>query len=277
MINATSSFKSGFYENIQFSEYLADPAVNNSSLKIFSQSPAKFKYWRDNDKPATGTQTEGSALHCLILQPELFEKSFGSEAAPRKGSAARTEWEEDNPHAVALTPNQWKNVHNMARSFENTPCTVAKELLTEGTPELSVWFDDPLTGLRCKIRPDWLRDDDIVIDLKSTKDGSPKGFFWEIKRWGYNHQAAFYKRGVDLAYAAAGVKREVKAFIIIAIENFPPYEVAVYIITEEIIAEAQIQINASLERYAECLKTDVWPGYPNRIMIPGDQEEAIYD
>ena len=271
------AFTPGFYENIPFHEYLEDPAINNSGLKIFSQSAAKFAHWRDNQKPTTTSQIEGAGLHCAILQPELFEKSFGSEAAPRKGSAARTEWEENNPKAVALTPSQWENVHAMAESFKNTPCTIARELLEEGTPELSVWFDDPLTGLRCKIRPDWLRDDNINIDLKSTKDGSPEGFFWEIKRWGYNYQAAFYKRGIDLAYAAAGVKRRAGAFIIIAIENFPPYEVAVYMITEEIMAEAQTRINASLERYADCLSTDTWPGYPNKVMIPGEQEGMIYD
>jgi exodeoxyribonuclease VIII len=270
------AFAPGFYQDIPFHEYLEDPAINNSGLKIFSQSPAKFAYWRDNQKPATASQIEGSGLHGKILQPELFEKSFGKEAAPRKGSAARTEWEEDNPRAVALTPGQWENVHNMAKSFENTPCTIARELLKEGTPELSVWFDDPLTNLRCKIRPDMLKNNDIIIDLKSTKNGSPEGFYWEIKKYGYNYQAAFYTRGVNLAYAAAGVKRKAKAFIIIAIENFPPHEVACYMIPEEEIAEAQIQINASLEKYATCLKTDTWPGYPDKIMIPGKQE-TLYD
>lgn len=273
----STNFEPGFFQDVPFADYLADPAINNSGLKILSQSAAKFAYWRDNQKPATPSQLEGSGLHCAILQPEFFEKSFGKEAAPRKGSAARTEWEEDNPRAVALTPGQWKNVHNMAKSFENTPCTIAKELLKEGTPELSVWFDDPLTGLRCKIRPDFLKDDDIVIDLKSTKNGSPAGFYWEIKKYGYNYQAAFYKRGVDIAYASAGVKRKVKAFIIIAIENFAPYEVACYMISEEVIAEAQIQINANLERYKECLISGIWPGYPNRIMVPGDQGEILYD
>jgi len=271
------SLEPGFYQDVPFHEYLADPAINNSGLKIFNQSAAKFKYWRDNQKPTTPSQLEGAGLHCLILQPELFEKSFGKEAAPRKGSAGRRDWEKDNPRAVALTPGSWENVHNMAESFKNTPCTISKDLLTEGTPELSIWFDDPITGLRCKIRPDFLRDEDVIIDVKSTKDGSPKGFFWEIKRWGYNYQAAFYTSGVNLAYAAAGVQRKAKAFIFIAIENFPPYEVACYMLPDEVIAEAQIQINASLERYAKCLQTDTWPGYPNRIMIPGEQGETIYD
>ena len=270
-------FAPGFFQDIPFADYLADPAVNNSGLKIFSQSAAKFAYWRDNEKPGTPTQVEGSALHCAILQAELFETQFGKGPAPRVGSAGRIKWDKANSTARPLTPRQWDNVQGMAKAFEHTSCTVAKELLTDGTPELSIWFDDPLTGLRCKIRPDWLRNDDINIDIKSTQAGNPQGFLHEIKRWGYDYQAAFYTRGINLAYAAAGVKRTAKAFIIIAIENFPPYEVAVYMIPEEVIAEAQIQINASLERYADCLTTDTWPGYPNKIMIPGEQEGALYD
>jgi exodeoxyribonuclease VIII len=270
-------FEPGFFQDVPFSEYLADPAINNSGLKLFAQSPAKFAFWRNNDKPGTGTQKEGSALHCAILQPELFEVQFGKGPAPRVGSAGRVKWDLANPKAMALTPGQWENVQGMTRAFKQTSCTVAQDLLVEGTPELSIWFDDPLTDLRCKIRPDYLRDDDIVIDIKSTQNGSPKGFLHEIKRWGYNYQAAFYVRGINRTYAAAGVKRRAKTFIIIAVENFPPYEVACYLIPEEIITEAQIQINASLERYAECSANDTWPGYPNKIMIPGEQEEAIYD
>ena len=273
----STNFEPGFFQDVPFADYLADPAINNSGLKILSQSAAKFAYWRDNQKPGTPTQIEGSALHCAILEPEAFETRFGKGPAPRVGSAGRIKWDKTNSTAIPLTPRQWENVQGMAQAFEHTPCTIAKELLQEGTPELSIWFNDPITGLRCKIRPDFLKDDDIVIDLKSTKNGSPEGFYWEIKKYGYNYQAAFYKRGVDLAYAAAGVKRKVKAFIIIAIENFALYEVATYMITEEIMAEAQIQINANLERYAECLATDTWPGYPNRIMIPGDQKGTIYD
>ena len=277
MINVTSNFKPGFYEDISFSDYLADPAVNNSSLKIFAQSPAKFLHWKNNDRPGTPAQIEGSALHCAVLEPKQFAKRFGKGPAPRIGSSGRAKWDLANPKAMPLAQSSWDKVQGMANAFKHTSCTVAQDLLSDGTPELSIWFDDPLTGLRCKIRPDYLRNDDVIIDIKSTQNGSPEGFLREIKRWGYNYQAAFYLQGVNSAYAAAGVRRRTETFIIIAVENFPPYEVAVYLISEEIIAEAQVQINANLERYAECLEADTWPGYPNKIMIPGEQEEAAYD
>jgi len=265
----TKTFSPGFFQDIPFHEYLADSAINNSGLKIFSQSAAKFAFWRDNDRPATGTQTEGSALHCSILQPELFEAQFGKGSAPRVGSAGRVKWDKANPKAIALTPSQYNNVINMADAFKNTSCSVAHELLTGGTPEMSIFWDDPASGLRCKIRPDYIRTDDIIIDLKSSQAGSPQGFLREVKRWGYDRQAAWYERGLNAAYQAAGVNRRTEAFIFIVVENFSPYETAIYMLSDEIIEAARQQIDIDLEKYIECIKNNVWPGYMNEIVILG--------
>ena len=46
----------------------------------------------------------------------------------------------------------------------------------EGLTELS-FFSEDLGGIRAKCRPDWISNDkNIVIDLKTTQDASPKGF-----------------------------------------------------------------------------------------------------
>jgi hypothetical protein len=169
----------------------------------------------------------------------------------------------------------------MARSFKNTSCTIARELLKEGTPELSVWFDDPITGLRCKIRPDWLRDDDIVIDLKSTKDGSPRGFYWEMRKYGYDQQAYFYLYGVNSAYRKAGVNRRTERFIFICVENFEPYLVSVYMATDAVLERGRQLVEKSLSGYKECLDKDEWPGYENAVLpidVPEKYlEEVLYD
>jgi exodeoxyribonuclease VIII len=270
----TKNFVPGFYENVPFSDYLADPAVNNSGLKIFSQSPAKFRFWQNHERPGTPAQVEGSALHTAILEPAAFTKRYGKGPAPRVGSAGRTKWDKANPTATPLTPGQWGNIYGMSEAFEHTSCSIAQELLTEGIPEMSIFWDDPETGLRCKIRPDWLRNDDIIIDLKSTQAGSPKGFLREVKRWGYDRQAAWYERGLNAAYCAAGVDRQVEAFLFIVVENFSPYETAIYMLSGEMIETARQQIDTDLERYAECLSSGIYPGYPNQIIVLGEQEYA---
>jgi exodeoxyribonuclease VIII len=266
------TFTPGFFQDIPFHEYLEDPAINNSGLKLFHQSPTKFKHWENNDKPGTPTQIEGSALHCAILEPEVFVTRFGKGPAPRKGSAGRIKWDKANSTAMPLTPRQWENVEGMAKAFEHTSCTITQELLTEGTPEMSIWWDDPITGLRCKIRPDWLRTDDIIIDLKSTQAGSPRGFLHEVRRWGYDRQAVWYERGLNAAYKAAGVNRHVEAFIFIVVENFSPYETAVYMLPDDIIEKARQQVDIDLEGYAECVKNDIWPGYANKVVVLGEDE-----
>lgn len=270
---SSEMFSQGFYQNIPFANYLEDPAINNSGLKLFHQSPTKFKYWENNDKPGTPTQIEGSALHCAILEPEAFKSRFGKGPAPRKGSAGRVKWDQANPKAIPLTPRQWENVEGMAKAFEHTSCSLARELLTEGTPEISVFWDDPKTGLRCKIRPDWLRSDDIIVDLKSTQAGSPKGFLREVKRWGYDRQAAWYEHGLNTAYKAADSSRRTEAFILIAVENFSPYEVACYMLSENTIEAARAQVDIDLEKYAECLSSGIWPGFSNEIIVLGEDDE----
>lgn len=267
------SFEPGFFQDIPFHEYLADPAINSSGLKLFSQSPAKFKFWKNNDRPGTPSQILGSATHCLILEPEHFTKRFGKEPAPRIGTPARIKWDRCNSTAIALTPRQWDDVHSMAEAFKTTSCSVARELLSGGNPEMSIFWDDPGTGLRAKIRPDYLLPNDIIVDLKTTVDASPRGFLKEVRRWGYQYQASFYLRGLTEAYRAAGVNRQAEGFVFVAIENQAPHEIACYILSENILEEAQQQIDENLVQYAECLRQDVWPGYANEIIILGENND----
>ena len=269
-----SGFEPGFYENIEFSDYLADPAVNNSSLKIFSQSAAKYAYWRNNDRPGTGTQAIGSATHCLILENKSFEIRFGKTAAPKAGSVARTKWDLINPRAIPLTPKMWDDVHNMAQAFKSTNCSIARELLSDGVPELSIFWIDPISNLRCKIRIDCLKDNSIIVDVKSTVDASPRGFLREIWKWQYQIQASFYLRGLTTAYQSAGVNRQVDAFIFIAIESSPPHEIACYVLANSILEEANNQIDGTLARYKTCAENDKWLSeHENEIIVLGDNND----
>ncbi len=54
-------------------------------------------------------------------------------------------------------------------------------------------------------------------------------------------------------------------FIFIAVEKEPPYAVAVYEATKDMLQTAQKQIAPVLDVYAQCLKADVWPGYKDEL------------
>jgi len=106
---------------------------------------------------------------------------------------------------------------------------------------------------------DW-RASNVVVDLKSTDDASPQGVRRSIKKYGYDFQAAFYTDG--LFQSSGGVRHE---FIFLFTEKKAPYLSAAYVLTPEDIQHARARYREALITYRECLKTDVWPGYPQTI------------
>ena len=63
----------------------------------------------------------------------------------------------------------------------------------------------------------------------------------------------------------AVTQQEHTTFIFIALEKDPPYAVAVYEATKDMLETAQRQIGPLLDMYAECLRTDCWPGYKDEV------------
>lgn len=112
----------------------------------------------------------------------------------------------------------------------------------------------------CKVRLDWYTGLKEVVDLKSCLDASYEAFSKAIANLKYHWQAWFYLKGITTVKEVEHTK-----FIFIAVEKDPPYGVAVYEATEAMLKKAQTQIEPLLDVYAQCLKTDVWPGYRDEL------------
>lgn len=90
----------------------------------------------------------------------------------------------------------------------------AASLLTpdEGLPEVSGIFDCLFTGMKKKVRFDFLRFDGIAVDLKTTKTTSTKSFLRDIAKYGYLLQDVFYREGY---YALTGSELENFVFVVV--------------------------------------------------------------
>ena len=175
-------------------------------------------------------------------------------------SDVQAEWLANNQARTVLTQEQWDQLHRMRDAVMAHPA--AGKLLTgvPGKAELSVYWTDPATGVLCRCRPDWWREDDLLVDLKTTDDASLEGFARSIANWRYDVQAPFYLDGVK---AATG--RKPRGFVFIAVEKKPPHAVGVYVLDAESLTLGRAQYVADLQRYAECVKSDSWPGYGDKI------------
>lgn len=185
----------------------------------------------------------------------------------RLWSDIKAEWEKVNEHRTILNPEQWKTIHAMRDALMAHPA--ANALLTgiPGKAEKSVYWIDATTGVLCRCRPDWWRDDNLIVDLKTTEDASPEGFARSIAKFRYDVQDAFYTDGVQQATG-----KRPKAFVFIAVEKKPPYGVGVYVLDSETKDLGRAQYQHDLRVYAECVRSGEWPGYGDKIQtisLPG--------
>ncbi len=135
----------------------------------------------------------------------------------------------------------------------------ARKLLQKGKPELTAYWDDPVTGIRCKCRLDFLMDDGKtltgILDVKSTLDASITGFARSIGKYSYDLQAAFY---TDAVKELTGLTLP---FYFLPSEKNGPHEAAVYKASAAMIETGRKKYRAALELLQWCREHGEYPGY----------------
>jgi len=119
--------------------------------------------------------------------------------------------------------------------------------------EHTVFWTDKETGIECKARFDVLGP--LLVDLKTTRDASPKGFQRAIATYGYHIQAAHYMAGA----IANGM--EPQGFLFACVETSAPYLPAGYLMGNPTLEQGERERREALTTYAQCLRDDRWPGY----------------
>jgi hypothetical protein len=262
--------------------------ASNSRLSRLMRSPAHLKAYIEQDHEDTPALALGRAIHMAILEPDLFADTYtvadqcvavtgkGARCTnggtwPIKGggfvcgvhakTAAKNEVEIDqdtevlsaSDHAVCM------GVRDSVRSLH----AAGGLLESVQEVELSVVWDDAETGVRCKARWDGcarLVAGGTIIDIKTTRDASRMAFERSVFTYGYHRQGALYLQ------SAEAVEVPARHYAILAVEKEPPYAAAVYRLTEGAIDAGGEQIRPLMRRYAECLRTDEWPGYPDEVV-----------
>lgn len=242
--------------------YHSHCAVSKSHLDLINQSP--LHYWArfldpDRIKPEpTPAMILGSAFHTLVLEPHLFTREYveAPQDINRRTKAGREEWEafeKASEGKTVLTSAQIEQLNAMAQSVKDHPA--ARLLLSqEGKAEQTFMWTDDATGEQCKCRPDW-HAGSIVVDLKTTQSASPENFSKSVSSFRYHVQANWYLRGTPGA----------EQFLFIACEKEPPYAVAVYAASAEMVAAGGRAADRNLQLLAECRASNKWPSYSTTI------------
>lgn len=193
--------------------YHSHPALSNSRLSRFITSPRLL----DVPMKPTPSLRWGTLVHTALLEPALFGQTVV--AMPEgldKGTGAKARVAEfEAAHAGKEIIDSAEAASLAAIVKRVTEDEFAMDLLgAPGRTEHSLFWDDEQTGIALRCRPDYWRNDGILVDVKTTADCSSWGFGKSALDYGYDRQAAIYWDGVTAVTGTAPT-----AFVFIAIEH----------------------------------------------------------
>lgn len=238
-----------------FRQYVSIDAINFSTLKYIDESPLHYQHAVRFGREDSTSLLKGRATHTAVFEPD----EFGRRYAVFKGKIRRgAEWDAfKSAHAEddILRLDEYEETLAIRDAIRRHP--VAGRLLENGHPEQTITWTDARTGLRCKARLDWYSES-VLFDLKGTPSVNARRFGALAARMKYHVQGAWYSDGL---MTAVGIRPPVK---IVAVEVKPPYDVAVFPLSDEDLFAGSETYQGWLDRVVECRESGLWPGrYPS--------------
>lgn len=253
---ATQKSVIGIFDGIANENYHAEPGLSSSGLKHLAKSPAHYLEYKMNPPEQTPQMMLGTAAHRAVLERGLDSGLVLKAPGSTRSTNLFKDFAGQNPHAICLPESEFSRVEGIANAVARHP--VASKLLSQGKAEQSAFWEQG--GVLCKARPDYLRDDGVVIDLKTSADASVDGFQRSIMKFGYHWQSAWYLDGLSKLLG-----KPLENFVHLVVESEAPYGIGIYVLDNGSLDKAREDVQKLQARYRECLHTGEWPSYPENI------------
>lgn len=243
-----------------FDDYLAFGAMSSSRIKLALESWNHVFYY--TSKPQTDFMKLGTAMHCAILEPEVFAQTYCAYSKPMpqnnmNKAENRAAWRAiENSGLIPIHQCEMDNIFWVQEVLQQIPITRKLLYTTKGHAEKGYWFRHEC-GLLCKFRPDFHfispKSGNVVpVDLKKAKDPDPQGFMRAIGNYAYQVQDAMYRIGLQQIYPDRKISP--MTWIAIDVDNPHPGNIGVYRLEEWQSDDWVTWCNAALCRYQEIVE-----------------------
>jgi len=258
--------KPGVYRDMSNDAYHSSAGISKSGLSLIQKCPALYydRYIIGNKSEPTPAMVTGSATHKMVFEPGTFNDEFA--VAPKvdkrtkAGKAEYAEFEQESVGKIVIDAKSFDEIEAIAFSVRTHKS--AASFLDDGIAEASIFHIDQTFKQLVKVRPDWMRPQGIIVDLKTTTDASKEAFSMACANFGYDMQAAMY---IDIATAVTGI--EYHTFVFIVVEKTAPYQVAIYFADNEMLSIGRDKYNEAMTSYVEMVERNYWPGYNNDQIV----------
>lgn len=250
-----------------------DKAVLSKSMlpELICPEDFQWKYLFGNAEPDADHLNVGNAVHTLALEPRLFEDRFYVLGEGIVRNAKHEKYQNELANAAGrkiITPKDFVKIQGMADALRRKPKALAL-LDAPGKIEASIFWTDPETGIKLRCRPDFMRDDRLIVDLKTGHTAEPGLFFSTAWDFFYDVSAAMTTEGYE---ALTG--EEPQNYVFLVIEDKPPHKIEIYDTFRPddfgnvcYVEAGKVRLRKLLQKYKFCRENDYWPSY-NDVVVP---------
>ena len=263
-----ASIAPGIYYDLSNEQYHSGPGVSKSQLDDIAISPATY-IWRKSapvDTEKLQALDMGTALHCLLLEPDEFDSRFIK--APefnRRTKDGRAEEAEflKNCADTGKTVIEYDDRRKLMLMRDSVMAHPDARWLLEqaGHSESSIYWTDDETGELCRCRPDRkLNQYPILLDVKKVDDMSR--FERHVEEFRYHVQNAMYCDGYEKTFG------ERPEFLFLAVSSSIEcgrYPVRVRPLEPDWIAAGKDLYRRDLNTFHQCRVNNDWHDFKPAI------------
>ena len=275
-------------ENMSNDEYHSRPEFSSSQLKDMLRSGAHFyshNIIKEHERESKKHLDFGTLAHTLFLEPEQFHNEFAVIPAdapkpptdvmrnaknPSEDSIKRVQWWDDfaakHGEKITISAEQLDGAQRIATNLRTL--SSYKDMQNNyGMAEVSIFFTDPIFGLKLRVRPDYhlapckAFPNGLILDVKSTRDARPFKFSRDSGEYGYDLSSSMYREGFQQYYQT----EEKPPFIFLVAENLAPFNVKQYRASDLLLSVGDARYYKSKEMLAESLLINEWDGYSKEM------------
>ncbi|WP_194792988.1 PD-(D/E)XK nuclease-like domain-containing protein [Caenimonas koreensis] len=246
------------FRDLPANVYHADrDALSCSLLKPLLTSPAHFQAALVAQRKSSAAQDFGSLVHLLVLEPQHLSR----EVAVYPGIANSRDrdfkvFASANSHKIVVDEPTFSTARRIAHKVATTRFRgrLLAQFIEESMTECSVYFTEPVTGLRLRVRFDAYHPE-ISFDLKTTRHAAPTEFARDAVVLSYDMQAYMY----SLARSKFEGTSTPAPFVFISAETSAPYSVCTHLAGATLIENGEAKLRECLTTFKACTLVRHWP------------------
>jgi PDDEXK-like uncharacterized protein DUF3799 len=250
--------------NLPADDYFGDIEVQScSQLKPMLESPAHYQVRLIQPRATTKAMEFGRLVHTLVLEPHRLALDFAVFPGKRDGRdrdfkdfaelhQGKQILDEVQLHEARLLADRL--VHRVIRLRAGDPGRAFGDFLAEGEKEVTIYYTDPTTGVRCRCRIDLLHPE-ILFDLKTAAAVIKAPWLRDALRMHYDMQAYMY----SLAQTLFAGHSTPLPFIFVAGESAIPHSTSVFVAGSSFMREGSLKYARAIGAFAACSAVHHWP------------------